>query len=160
MGTRGGNSPVVRRVLRVLAVWTAGQAALLLLGRLAARRLDRGDETSTDIRRVLVQTGVELRPTNPGLTRVRVDTVMGGGLIDLTGIPRVAGGLDVTLRAVMGGVAVRVPPGWRTWWSFRGLMGGVGVAAGIDRASDPTSADLRVHAVAVMGGVGIERPEV
>lgn len=146
-------------MLRVLAVWTAGQLALLVAGRLAARRLDVGDETSTDIRRVLVQSGVELRPANPGLVRVRVDTLMGGALIDLSRLPRVEGGLDVTVRAVMGGVAVRVPRDWRTWWSFRGLMGGVGVDQGIPRATAPAPADLRVHAVAVMGGVGIEPPE-
>jgi len=159
MTGRISRGAVLRGALRGVVIATAVQALLLLVGRVAARRLDEGDETASDIRRVLVQNGVELRPTNPALARVRIDAVMGGGLIDLTGIPPVAGGLDLTVRAVMGGVAVRIPDGWRTWWSFRGFMGGVGGPPGVDRVTEPTDADLRVHAVAVMGGVGIEPPK-
>jgi hypothetical protein len=153
-----GMNPVVRTVLRWVALWTLGQAVLLVVARVAARRLHRGDETSTDIRRLLVMTGEELRPTDPGLSRVRVDAVMGGAQLDLTALAPAPGGIDVTVSALMGGVAIRVPTGWRTWWSFRGAMGGVGADAGIDRVTDPATADLRVHARAVMGGVGIETP--
>jgi hypothetical protein len=147
---------VVRTLLRAGALWLLAQGVLVLGARLAAGRLDRGDETSTDIRRVLAMGGVQLRPTNPALSRVRMDAVMGGGQLDLTALPRVPGGVDVTVRAVMGGMGIRVPPGWRAWWSFRGAMGGVGADGGIQRVTDPVSADLRVHARAVMGGVGIE----
>ena len=154
------SNPVVRRVLRSLAVWTLGQLALILVGRVAARRLDRGDETSTDIRRVYVMSGEELRPTDPGLSRVWVDTVMGGAQLDLTALPPAPGGIDVVVRALMGGVAVRVPKGWTTWWSYRGAMGGVGADDGVQRVTDPATADLRVRARAVMGGVGIETPRI
>src|SRR3954464_1336142 len=154
-----GMHPVVRAVLRSVALWTLGQAALLVVARLAARRLDQGDETSTDIRRVLVMTGEELRPTAPGVSRVRLDAVMGGAQLDLTAVPPPPGGIDVTVRALMGGVAVRVPAGWKAWWSFRGAMGGVGADAGVDRVTDPAAADVRVRARAVMGGVGLETPK-
>jgi hypothetical protein len=150
---------VVRSALRVAALWILAQGALVLGARLAAHRLDRGDETSTDIRRVLAMGGVQLRPTNPALSRVRMDAVMGGGLLDLTAISPVAGGIDVTVRAVMGGLGVRVPAGWNVWWSFRGAMGGVGADGGVRRVTDSARADLRVHARAVMGGVGIETPK-
>jgi hypothetical protein len=153
------SSPVARRVLRALVLWAAGQAALLAAGRLAARRLDHGDETSTDIRRVYVMSGEELRLTGRGLSRVWVDAVMGGALLDLTASPPAPGGIDVTVRTLMGGVAVRVPQGWTTWWSYRGAMGGVGADGGIRRVSDPRDADLRVRARSVMGGVGIETAE-
>jgi hypothetical protein len=154
------SNPVVRRVIRSLALWTLGQLALVVVGRLAARRLDRGDETSTDIRRVYVMSGEELRPTDPALSRVRIDAVMGGAQLDLTALPPAPGGIDVIARTLMGGVAIRVPTGWRTWWSFRGAMGGVGADAGTERVTDPAAADLRVHARAVMGGVGIETPQL
>jgi hypothetical protein len=147
---------VVRRVL--VGVALAGLARVLLgvLARLAARRLDQGDENSTGIRRVLAMGGVELRPTNPALSRFRMDSVMGGGLLDLTAIPPVPGGIDVTVRAVMGGLRLRVPAGWTAWWSFRGAMGGVAADAGIERVTDRATADVRVHAGAIMGGVSIE----
>jgi len=154
------SNPIIRRVLRSLALWLVGQAALIAVGRLAARRLDRGDETSTDIRRVYVMSGEELRPTRPGLSRVRVETVMGGAQLDLTALPPVPGGIDVTVRALMGGVAVRVPKGWTAWWSYRGALGGVGADDGVQRVTDPATADLRVRARAVMGGVGIESAEL
>jgi hypothetical protein len=153
------SNPVVRRVLRSLALWALGQLALVLVGRLAARRLDRGDETSTDIRRVYVMSGEELRPAGPGLSRVRVDAVMGGAQLDLTALPPSPAGIDVIVRTLMGGVGVRVPKGWTAWWSYRGAMGGVGADDGVQRVTDPSHADLRVRARAVMGGVGIESAE-
>jgi hypothetical protein len=154
------SNPVVRRVLRSLAIWTLGQLAMLVVGRLAAKRLDRGDETATDIRRVYVMSGEELRPTGAGLSRVRVDAVMGGAQLDLTALPPSPTGIDVVVRTLMGGVAVRVPKGWTAWWSYRGAMGGVGADEGIERVTDPALADLRVRARAVMGGVGIESAEL
>ena len=154
------SNPVVRRVLRSLSLWTLGQLALLVVGRLAARRFDSGDEASTDIRRVYVMTGEELRPTDPGLSRVAVDAVMGGAQLDLTALPPSPAGIDVVVRTLMGGVAVRVPKGWTAWWSYRGAMGGVGADGGIQRVTDPARADLRVRALAVMGGVGIESAEL
>src|SRR4051794_3445853 len=153
-------NPVLRVVLRSAALWILGQAVLVAVGRLAARRLDQGDESSTDIRRVYVMAGEELRPTDPALSRVRLDAVMGGAQLDLTAVPPSPGGIDVTVRAVMGGVAVHVPRGWKAWWSFRGVMGGIGADAGVDRVTDPAAANVRVHARAVMGGVGIEAAEI
>jgi hypothetical protein len=39
-------------------------------------------------------------------------------------------------------------------------MGGIGADSGVERVTDPTLADLRVRARAVMGGVGIESAEL
>jgi hypothetical protein len=147
--------PAVRTVLPWLAVWGAVQALVAVTARLVARRKNEGDESSTAIRRVQGVGGVELRPTNPKLTRVRVDLVMAGGLLDLTGLPRVPGGIDVTIRALMGGMAVQVPPGWRVWWQFRG-MGGMGADGPVVRTREESGADLRLHVRALMGGVGVE----
>src|SRR3954453_23234107 len=153
-------NPLGRRVLRSVLLWLVAQAVLVAVARLVARRFDTGDETSTDIRRVYVMNGEELRPTDPGLSRVRVDAVMGGAQLDLTALPPSPAGVDVSVRTLMGGVGVRVPKGWTAWWSYRGAMGGVGADGGVQRVTDPASADLRVRARAVMGGVGIESAEL
>jgi hypothetical protein len=145
----------VRKLLPWVAVWGAVQALVAITARLVARRKDEGDESSTAIRRVRGVGGVELQPTNPKLTRVRVDLVMAGGVVDLTGLPRVPGGIDVTVRAFMGGMAVQVPPGWRVWWQFRGV-GGMGADGPVVRTRDQAGADLRVHVQCLLGGVGIE----
>jgi hypothetical protein len=133
----------------------AFHAIVALVGRLTAWRKNEGDESSTSIRRALTHGGLELRPRNPSLSRLRVDMAMSGAEIDLTGIPLPDKGIDLTLRVLMGGAAVRVPADWRVWWRFRGVggMGGDGV---VQRTHDQHAADLRIHAVVVFGGVGVE----
>jgi len=146
---------IVRRLRPWVAGWLAVQAGVALVGWLTAWRRNEGDESSTSIRRTLTHFGLELRPRNPRLSRVRVDLAMAGAEIDLTGLPRPEQGIDVTLNALMGGAAVRVPPDWRVWWEFRGI-GGVGGDDRVQRSQDNQSADLRVHATVLFGGVGIE----
>ena len=155
MPTSRSLPPAVRKVLPWLLAWWALQAVLAVGGRLVAHRKNEGDESSTAIRRVMTVGGVELRPTNPSLSRVRLDLVMAGGELDLTALPRVPGGIDVTVRTVMGGMAVRVPPGWRVWWQFRGI-GGIGADGPVVRTKDEAGADLRLHVRTVLGGLGIE----
>jgi hypothetical protein len=145
---------VLRRVLPWLGVWLAAQAVLALLGRLLARRFDEGDESTAGIRRVKVLGGFELAPRNPELTRVRIDLVMAGAELDLTGIPETAG-VDLTVTTVMAGMAVKVPPDWRVWSRFIGV-GGLGTDGGVQRTSDEHAADLRVHGRALFGGIGVE----
>ena len=148
-------APVLRKLRPWLVGWFTFQATVALLGLLAAWRRNEGDETSTSIRRVVTHNGLELHPVNPQLSRLRVDLAMAGGEIDLTAIPLPPQGVDLTLRVLMGGAAVRVPADWRVWWRFRGVggMGGDGV---VPRTHDQHAADLRIHAVVVLGGVGVE----
>ncbi len=147
-------SSVLRRLRPWLIGWIAFQAAVALAGFLTAWRRNEGDETSTSIRRTVTHHGLELRPTNPDLTRLRVDLAMAGGEIDLTALPLPARGIDLTVRMGMAGLAVRVPADWRVWWRFRGV-GGIGSDGAVERTHDQHAADLRIHAVVVMGGLGI-----
>ena len=150
----------LRRILPWVAACLGVQVAVAVAGRIAARRLDEGDEGSTSIRRVLTQRGIQLRPTNPALSSVQVDFAMGGVDLDLGRLRSADGAgtapvVDVRIRGLMGGMAVHVPPDWRVWTSFRGV-GGIGVAPGLQRTDDEHEADLRVHARVVFGGVGVE----
>jgi hypothetical protein len=151
-----------RRIVRIgrrmrpwLLGWFGFQALLALAGWVTAWRKNEGDESSTSIRRVFTHNGVELHPRNPELLRVRLDLAMAGGEIDLTGLPRPQAGIDVTVRAMMAGLAVRVPPDWRVWWEFRGV-GGIGTDGAVERTHDEHAADVRVHAVVLFGGIGVE----
>jgi hypothetical protein len=147
---------IVRRVVPWVLGWFAFQAVVAVAGLVTARRRNQGDESSTSIRRVLTHNGLELHPRNPELTRVRVDLAMAGGEIDLTDLPRPAhGGIDLTIRAMMAGVAVRVPADWRVWWQFRGV-GGMGGDGQVQRTHDEHAADLRIYATVVLGGIGVE----
>jgi hypothetical protein len=143
-----------RRLLPWLAGWLALQGVVALAGRLLAARFDEGDDSSKEIRRIVTVGGLELTPTHPEVSRIEVDLAMGGAVVDLTGLGETTG-IDLTVRAVMGGLAVKVPPDWRVWSQFRGV-GGIGTDGGLTRCHDEHQADLRVRALAVFGGIGVE----
>ena len=145
----------VRRWLPWLAAWAGFQAVVALAGRVTAWRTDEGDEGSLNIRRTVTHNGLELQPTNPQLSRVRLDLAMAGAEIDLTGIPQPATGIDLTVHVMMAGMSIRVPQGWRVWWQFRGV-GGIGADGTVQRTQDAHEADLRIYATVLLGGVGIE----
>ena len=147
--------PALRRARPWLIGWIAFQAVVALVGWLTAWRRNEGDESSPSIRRTITHYGLELRPTNPRLTRVRVDLAMSGADIDLTTLPRPEHGIDLTVRALMAGMAIRVPADWRVWWEFRGI-GGIGGDGAVQHTDDEHAADLRVHAVVLFGGIGVE----
>src|SRR3712207_3882464 len=117
-----GFAVLARRVLPWVAAWAVAQVVVRRLGRLVSARWDAED--AGRIRRVVAMDGLQLAPTDPGLASIELDLVMAGGEIDLTGIAETPG-IDLTVRAVMSGVAVRVPPDWRVWSRFRGV-GGIG----------------------------------
>jgi hypothetical protein len=145
----------LRRLVPWVAAWFTFQGLVALAGLVTKWRKNEGDESSTSIRRVFTHTGLELHPRNPDLSRIRLDLAMAGAELDLTALPRPAAGVDLTVRAAMSGVAVRVPPDWRVWWRFRGI-GGIGTDGVLARTHDEHDADLRVHAVVVFGGIGLE----
>ena len=148
--------PGLRRALPWVAGVVAAHGALAVAGLVWARSEDEGDDSTAGIRRVRVMGGVRLRPRNPELSRIRLDLVMAGGEVDLGGLAPVPGGVDVTVHAVMGGAAVRVPAGWRVWSGLRSVAGGVGFPPEVLRVADERGADLRLHGSAVMGGIGVE----
>jgi hypothetical protein len=146
----------LRRALPWIGGALAVQGALAVAGLVWAWRADEGDESTAGIRRVRVMAGTELRPRNPELSRVRLDLVMAGGALDLGAVPKVPGGVDVTVRAYLAGAAVRVPGDWRVWVRSEGV-GGVDVDPRLERTDDERGADLRVHATVVAAGVALER---
>lgn len=58
----------------------------------------------------------------------------------------------LSLHALMGGIAVKVPEGWRVESNVKALLGGVDVRSAQD---DPSAPTLRVDGLAVLGGIAI-----
>ena len=87
---------------------------------------------------------------------MRVDLAMAGAEIDLTGIPQPPTGIDLTVQALMAGMSVRVPAGWRVWWQFRGARAASAPTGRSQRTSDPHGADLRIYGNVLLGGIGVE----
>ena len=87
--------PVLRKLRPWLWGWMAFHAVVALAGRLVAWRTDEGGEGSANIRRTITHYGLEMAPTNPRLSRMRVDLAMSGAELDLTALPRPETGLVV-----------------------------------------------------------------
>jgi hypothetical protein len=143
-----------RGIGSVVAMW----AAAITIARLLAPRLDRGDESSSEIRRAVVAGELRLPDLGPHVRRVHVVLAMAGAEIgwprrDSTDGPT---SRDVIVHAKLAGLQVTVPAGTTVWWRSRG-PGGVSLAprSALTRVSSPEDADLRVDAVLVFAGVSI-----
>jgi hypothetical protein len=134
------------------------QLALRIGGRVAAQRLDVGDETADELRRVQTLGQVSVRPTSQELASARFDLVLAGLNLDLTQARPAPGGTDITMNCALAGGDIRVPAAWKIVSDSRGA-GGVTVkgAAPDVEPEDPTAPEVRVHLSALLGGVTVTR---
>jgi DUF1707 SHOCT-like domain/Cell wall-active antibiotics response LiaF, C-terminal len=89
-------------------------------------------------------------------TKLRVSAVLGGVILDLRQATLQPGVTEIHVTALMGGVQVIVPPALAVEVSGHAVLGGFDH---IDRAPskpDPDQPLLRVHGLAIMGGVAVE----
>lgn len=156
MTTRKPKRSAWRRTLPWIIGSLAAQLGMRVGGRLLARRLNFGDETSSAIRRVATFDQVTLTPTAEDLTRLQFDLFFAGLELDLTGARPRPGGIDLTLNCVFAGGNVHLPADWQVSWDRRGPTG-VNVKQGeaITQSDDPDVADLRVHVQGLVGGVAL-----
>jgi hypothetical protein len=134
------------------------QLGIRVGGRLLARRLNSGDETSSQLRRVQTMGQVSLRPTSHELSRLRFDLAFAGLDLDLTQARPAPGGTDILLNCAFGGGNVRVPAGWTIASDSRGV-GAVAAKGdgGAPGAHAATAADVRIHLRALFGGVTVKQ---
>jgi hypothetical protein len=82
-----------------------------------------------------------------------IDTIYGGGIVDLRGATLDPAGATLRVRAIFGGAQVVVPAEWQLVTAVRGL-GGVGDGRpAVERPADAPT--LRVEGFALFGGFGI-----
>ncbi len=156
-GSRARGRALKRTLRRVAIAAVALQVGMALAG-VAARRLfpSQGDEASDAIALNAIMTSTALVSRARAFRGGSVLTVMGGTRLDLRSASIAPGGATLRARAVMGGVDVRVPAGWRVALRARGALGGID-----DRTADdvlPEDAPvLEIRAVALLGGIEIRR---
>jgi len=100
--------------------------------------------------------GIDRRGTWTVPRRMRVVTIMGGANLDLREARFPPGVVDIEVTAMMGGINIVVPPGLAVQMHGSAIFGGF---ADVNRAPanpDPDAPLLRVHGLAMMGGVNIE----
>ena len=139
------------RVLRALLLVVIASA----VGQLVAKKMTHGDESSDSFGLAAIGGGRELTSRATALRSASALAVMGGVEIDLREATLDAAGATLDITAVLGGVEVKVPPGWAVDVEMRGALGGVEA-----RVTDPEDAPagaptLHVRTNTWLGGVEI-----
>jgi hypothetical protein len=157
-----GTSRSSRTFLQRARPWLIGiglvQLSIRIGGRVLASRLNVGDETTSELRRVQTLGQISLRPTSQELSSVRFDLVLAGMDLDLTQARPAPGGVDVTLNCALAGGEIRVPSTWKIASDSRGIGGVTVKDTGSEAQPDDAAApQMRLHLRAVLGGVNVKR---
>ena len=147
------------RLLRTLIVFKLGVWLGLAMGALLVKRVlpSRGDEESDEVELVAVFTGVELRSRSKSFRGGSMLSWFGGIAVDLREA-RLAPDAHLELGSLMGGIAIRVPPGWRVVSNVRTLAGGVAVQ--VPEPTDPAAPTLTLDGFSAFGGIAVGAKEV
>jgi Cell wall-active antibiotics response 4TMS YvqF len=109
-----------------------------------------GDAESDELALVVVFDGLELESHAAAFRGGSMFAWFGGIAADLRQVT-LAPGASLTVHALFGGVAIRIPPGWRVESTARAFAGGV-ATRGAEEESAPT---LTVDGYALFGGIAI-----
>ncbi len=105
-----------RRLAVVLLISSGVNFVMIRL--LRRRYPSAGDEQSDEIALAAIGTGIDLASRATAFRGGSARAMMGGLQLDLTGATPAPEGVRLELRAVMGGINVIVPPGWRITVEF------------------------------------------
>ena len=100
--------------------------------------------------------GIDRRGSWTVPRRMRIVAMMGGAQLDLREARFPPGVVDIEVKAVMGGVQIVVPPGLAVQMHGSAIFGGFQDVNRAPANPDPETPLLRVHGLAMMGGVNIE----
>jgi hypothetical protein len=142
--------PVRALGLLTLGAWGGFQAAAALTKRAIP---SRGDEESDELALVAIYDGIELKSRAKAFRGGSMFAWFGGIAVDLREATLAPGGAQLTLNALFGGVAIRVPTGWRLESKLSGVAGGVDVRA--PEPDDPDAPTLTLAGRALFGGIAV-----
>jgi hypothetical protein len=142
------------RPIRALGLTALGAVAgVAASGALLKRALpSRGDEESDEIMLVAAFDGIELRSRAKAFRGGSILAWFGGVAVDLREAT-LAPDARLTVNSVFGGVAIRVPAGWRVESSMQALSGGAAVK--VPEPEDPAAPTLTLDGLALFGGIAV-----
>ena len=86
----------------------------------------------------------------------KITAIMGGGEIDLYDAGLASGGAELDIMTVMGGIELRVPPGWQVVMQGSPILGGMeDKTVSAPGTSSDERPKLVVKGTAIMGGVEV-----
>ena len=113
----------------------------------------RGDADSDELALVAVFDGVELRSRASAFRGGTMLAWFGGIAVDLREAT-LAPEAHLSVHALWGGIAIRIPEGWRIESNVKAIMGGGIDTRAID-ADDPAAPTLTLDGLVVFGGVAV-----
>jgi hypothetical protein len=131
-----------------LGVWTGVAAAAMFVKRAVP---SSGDEDSDELALVAAFDGVELKSRSKAFKGGSMVALFGGIAVDLREV-ELAPGARLTVRTLLGGIAIKTPPTWRVESKVNAVLGGVEAPK---PPEDPDAPVLSVDGVAVLGGIAV-----
>ena len=142
------------RPIRALTLTIVGAVAGFAAAAALVKRAvpSRGGEESDELALVAIFDGVDLRSRASAFTGGSVLAWFGGVALDLReAVPEPDAHL--TVHALFGGVAIRVPPGWRLVSNLSSFAGGTDVREGA--VESPDAPTLTLDGRALFGGIAV-----
>lgn len=146
------------RLLRTLLVFKLGFWTGLAAAAAFAKRAmpSRGDEESDEVALVAALEGIQLKSRAQAFRGGSMTSWLGGIAVDLREA-QLGPDAHLDLRTLFGGIAIRVPSGWRIVSNVKALGGGVAVNA--PEPDDPEAPTLTLDGIAVLGGIAVDAKE-
>jgi hypothetical protein len=141
---------LVRKLVTLLFVFTAGMAAAVAIVKRVVP--SRGDEESDEVALVAVFDGVELKSRASAFRGGSMLAWFGGIAVDLREAT-LAPDAHLSVHALWGGIAIRIPEGWGIESNVNTIMGGVDTRA--IGADDPDAPTLTLEGFAMFGGIAV-----
>ncbi|HUF02504.1 MAG TPA: LiaF domain-containing protein [Gaiellaceae bacterium] len=142
------------RLLRTLLVFKLGVYAGVAAAAAVVKRAlpSQGDASSDELALVAIFDGVELESRATAFRGGSMLTWFGGIDVDLREA-QLAQDAQLSVTALLGGIAIRIPEGWRVESNVKALAGGVDVKT--IGADDPGAPTLRIDGLAALGGIAV-----
>jgi hypothetical protein len=112
----------------------------------------RGDEDSDEIQLVAIMNGIELESRSRAFRGGSMFSWLGGIAVDLREV-ELAENAHLEVHSAFGGIAIRVPTGWRVESNVTSLGGGV--AVDVPEPDSPDAPTLRLDGFSAFGGIAI-----
>ena len=132
-----------------LGFWAGMLASAALLKRVLP---SHRDEESDEVALVAIMNGVELKSRARAFRGGSMFSWFGGIAVDLRDV-ELAENAHLEVHSAFGGVAIRVPTGWRIESSMTALAGGVAIDVPEPDAADAPT--LRLDGFSAFGGIAV-----
>ena len=142
------------RPVRALSLVMLGGFAGFAASAAVLRRAlpSRGDAESDEVALVAIYNGIDLKSRAEAFRGGSMLAWFGGIAVDLREAT-LAPGAHLSVNSLFGGLAIRVPPGWRVESRVHALAGGVDVSA--PDPEDEAAPTLTLDGLALFGGIAV-----